>query len=244
MSTERKVVITGIGVVTPVGSDLVSFWDSIKNGRSGVSNITSFDTTNHDCKIAGEVKNFEPAQYFKNPKDVRRTDRYTQLGMAASKMALEDSGVALESLDLTRFGVIIGSGIGGLKTLSDQITIMNEKGPGRISPFMIPMMISNMVSGLVSMEYGLAGPNYSPVSACATACHALGEAWRMIRDGDADLFLAGGSEATVAPIGIGGFAAMRALSTRNDDPTRASRPFDKDRDGFVAGEGSGTLILE
>ena len=244
MPIDRKVVITGIGVVTPVGNDLATFWDSIKNGKSGIDRICAFDTTDYDCKIAGEVKNFNPTPFFNNPKDVRRTDRYTQFGMAAAKMALADSGIDLEKVDRTRFGVVIGSGIGGLKTLSDQIGVLNAKGPGRISPFMIPMMISNMASGLVSMELNLCGPNFSTVSACATACHAIGESWRMIQHGEADLMLAGGAEATVVPIGVGGFAAMKALSTRNDDPQRASRPFDKDRDGFVMGEGSGVLLIE
>ncbi len=233
-----------MGVITPVGNDLPSFWDAIKHGKSGIDRITAFDLTGHDCKIAGEVKDFQPANYFKNPKDVRRSDRYTQFGMAAAKMAMADSGIDIEAVDRTRFGVVIGSGIGGLRTLSDQITIMNAKGPGRISPFMIPMMISNMASGLVSMELGLSGPNFSTVSACATACHAVGEAWRMIQHGEADVFLCGGAEATVVPIGIGGFAAMKALSTRNDEPQKASRPFDKDRDGFVMGEGAGVIVLE
>ena len=244
MPTDRKVVITGIGVVTPVGNNLPSFWESIKGGKSGIGRITAFDLTGHDCHIAGEVKDFNATPFFNNPKDIRRTDRYTQFGMAAAKMALEDSGMDLESVDRDRFGVVIGSGIGGLKTLSDQMKTMFDKGPDRISPFMIPMMISNMASGLVSMEFGLAGPNFATVSACATACHAIGEAWRMIQHGEADIFLCGGAEATIVPIGIGGFAAMRAMSTRNDDPQRASRPFDKDRDGFVMGEGAGVLMIE
>ncbi|MEI8235491.1 MAG: beta-ketoacyl-ACP synthase II [Verrucomicrobiota bacterium] len=244
MSTDRKVVITGIGVVTPIGKDLASFWDSLKNGRSGIDRICSFDTTDYDCKIAGEVKEFNAAPFFKNPKDVRRTDRFVQLAMAAAKMAMADSGVDLEKVDRTRFGTIVGSGIGGLHTLCEQHTVLMNKGPNRISPFMIPMMISNMASGLVSMEFGLAGPNFSTTSACATACHAVGEAWRMIQHGEADIFLCGGTEATVVPIGVAGFAAMKALSTRNDEPQRASRPFDKDRDGFVMGEGSGILVIE
>jgi len=245
MTNERRVVITGMGVVSPVGNDLQTFWNNLKNGVSGIGTISQFDATAFDTRIAGEVKNFEPAPYFKNPKDVRRTDRYTQFAMAASKMAIADAGIDLATYDdLTRFGVIIGSGIGGLKSLSDQHTVLMNKGPGRVSPFMIPMLISNMASGLVSMEFGLQGPNFSTTSACATACHAIGEAWRMIVYGEADAFLAGGAEATVVPLGIAGFAAMKAMSTRNDEPTRASRPFDKDRDGFVMGEGSGILVLE
>jgi 3-oxoacyl-[acyl-carrier-protein] synthase II len=245
MTNERRVVVTGIGVVTPLGNDIATFWDNIKNGVSGIDRITQFDPTDYDCKIAGEVRDFNPTPFFNNPKDVRRTDRYTQFGMAAAKMAMQDAGLTISEYgDTSRFGVIIGSGIGGLKSLGDQHTILMNKGPGRISPFMIPMMISNMASGLVSMEFGLRGPNFATVSACATACHALGEAWRMIRYDEADAFLAGGAEATIVPLGVGGFAAMKALSTRNDEPQRASRPFDKDRDGFVMGEGAGVLLLE
>jgi len=245
MTSERRVVITGIGVVTPLGLDLHTFWNNIKNGVSGIDRITAFDPTEFECQIAGEVKNFNPVTYFKNPKDARRTDRFTQLGMAAAKIAFADAEVEPDKIaDLTRFGVIIGSGIGGLKTLEDQHTALMNKGPSRVSPFMIPMMISNMASGLVSMEFGLRGPNFATVSACATACHAIGEAWRMIRFNEADAFLAGGTEAAVVSLGIAGFSAMKALSTRNDEPKRASRPFDKDRDGFVMGEGAGILVLE
>jgi 3-oxoacyl-[acyl-carrier-protein] synthase II len=245
MSTERKVVVTGMGVVTPIGNDLKTFWDNAVNGVSGIDRVTAFDVSAYDCQIGGEVRGFNAVEHFKNPKDVRRTDRYTHLAMAASKMALADSGIDAENYpDKTNFGVIVGSGIGGLKTIEDQHTILMTKGPGRISPFMIPMMINNMASGLIAMEYGLQGPNFATVSACATACHAIGEAWRMIRFGEADAFLAGGSEATIVPLGLGGFAAMKALSTRNDEPQRASRPWDKDRDGFVMGEGAGILVLE
>jgi 3-oxoacyl-[acyl-carrier-protein] synthase II len=239
------VVITGIGVVTPVGNDLATFWNNIKNGVSGIGPITAFDATDYDCRIGGEVRNFNPVEFYKNPKDARRSDRYTQLAMAAAKLAVVDAAVELDKIaDPNRFGVIIGSGIGGLKTLEDQHTVLMTKGPSRISPFMIPMMISNMASGMVSIEFGLSGPNFATVSACATACHAVGEAWRMIRYGEADAFLAGGSEGAIVPLGIGGFAAMKALSTRNDEPERASRPFDKDRDGFVMGEGAGVVVLE
>ncbi|MGB8353234.1 MAG: beta-ketoacyl-ACP synthase II [Chthoniobacteraceae bacterium] len=245
MTSERRVVITGIGVVTPLGLDLHTFWNNIKNGVSGIDRITAFDPTEFDCQIAGEVKNFNPVTYFKNPKDTRRTDRFTQLGMAAAKIAFADAAVEPDKIaDLTRFGVIIGSGIGGLKTLEDQHTALMNKGPSRVSPFMIPMMISNMASGMVSMEFGLQGPNFATVSACATACHAIGEAWRMIRFNEADAFLAGGTEAAVVSLGIAGFSAMKALSTRNNEPQRASRPFDRDRDGFVMGEGAGVLVLE
>ncbi|MES2569011.1 MAG: beta-ketoacyl synthase N-terminal-like domain-containing protein, partial [Verrucomicrobiota bacterium] len=245
MSQPRRVVITGMGVVSPIGNDLPTFWENATNGVSGIGKVTLFDVSQYDCQIGGEVKGFEPVKWFKNPKDWRRADRYSQLAMAASRMAIEDAGLTeISEEESERFGVMIGSGIGGLKSLEDQHTVLMTKGPGRISPFMIPMMISNMASGLVSMEFGWCGPNFAPVSACSTAAHAIGEAWRMIRDGDADVFAAGGSEATIVPLGIGGFAAMRALSTRNDEPTRASRPFDRDRDGFVMSEGSGIVILE
>jgi len=244
MTNERRVVVTGMGVTTPLGNDITTFWNNIKQGVSGVDRIAAFDTTDYACKIAAEVRDFAPAKYFKNPKEVRRTDRYTQLAMAASKMAYDDAGLTLDGIDTVRFGVILGSGIGGLKTLEDQHSVLMNKGPDRVSPFMIPMMISNMASGLVSMEYGLRGPNFATVSACATACHAIGEAWRMIVYDEADAFLAGGSEAAVIPLGIAGFAAMKALSLRNDDPKAASRPWDRERDGFVMGEGAGVLVIE
>ncbi len=242
--TDRRVVITGMGVVSPIGNDLKTFWRNLIAGVSGIGHITAFDTTNYDCKIAGEVRGYDPALYFSNPKDVRRSDRYAQLTMGAAKMAFNDSGVDLASVDLTRFGCMLGSGIGGLTTLETQHTALVNKGPRRVSPFMIPMMISNMASGLVSMEYGLQGPNICHVSACATANNAIGEAWRVIKFGDAEIFLAGGSEASVCTLGVSGFDAMKALSNRNDDPERASRPFDKDRDGFVLSEGAGVIVIE
>jgi 3-oxoacyl-[acyl-carrier-protein] synthase II len=242
--SERRVVITGIGVVSPVGNDLPSFWESLKAGRSGIGRISAFDTEKFDCQIAGEVSGYDPVPYYKTPKDVRRTDRYTQLAMGAAKMSLDDSGLDLAAVDLDRTGVMIGSGVGGLATMETQVGQMLTKGPDRTSPFMIPMMISNMASGFISMEYGLRGPNMAIVTACATANHCMGEAWRIIKFGDADVMLTGGSEACIVPVGIAGFAAMRALSVRNDEPERASRPFDKDRDGFVMGEGAGVIILE
>jgi 3-oxoacyl-[acyl-carrier-protein] synthase II len=232
-----------MGVVTPVGTDLQKFWNNLVEGRSGIRRVTLLDPSQFDCQIGGEVDGFEPTKYFKTPKDARRADRYSQLGMAASKLAFADAGLT-EAPDPDRFGVILGSGIGGLRTLEDQHTILMNKGPSRVSPFTIPMMISNMASGLVSIDLGLRGPNYAPVSACATSAHSIGEAWRMIRDGDADAFLAGGAEAAIAPMGMAGFAAMKALSTRNDEPEKASRPFDRDRDGFVMGEGAGMVVLE
>ena len=242
--SNRRVVVTGLGVVSPIGIDLKSFWENLVNGKSGIRPITQFDSATFDCHIAGEILGFNPSLYFKNPKDVRRADRFAQLAMASAKLAIEDSGLDLQSIDRTRFGVLVGSGIGGLKSLEDQHTILMNKGASRISPFMVPMMIVNMASGLISMEYDLEGPNFSIVTACATAANSIGEAWRMIRYGDADGFLAGGSEAVISPLGIAGFCSMRAMSTRNDQPEKASRPFDRDRDGFVMGEGAGILVLE
>jgi 3-oxoacyl-[acyl-carrier-protein] synthase II len=244
MNTDRRVVITGMGVVTPVGNDLKTFWHNLQNGVSGVQRIQAFDTSAYDCQIAGEVRDFDPKNYFTNPKDVRRTDRYTHLAMAAAKMAMQDSGIDLEKVNHHRFGAIVSSGIGGLKTLEDQHSALLNKGPGRVSAFTIPMLISNMASGLISMEYGLQGPNLCIVTACATSNNAIGESWRMIKFGDADIFLAGGAEASIIPIGLAGFSAMKALSTRNDEPERASRPFDRDRDGFVMGEGAGVVVVE
>ena len=242
--SERRVVVTGIGVISPVGNDLASFWDSVVHGRSGIRKFEAFDSTNFDCKIAGEVTGFEAAKYFKNPKTAKRTDRFTQFAMAGTKMALEDSGVDLEKVDRTRFGVMIGSGIGGLYSMEEEAHRLADRGPSRVSPFTIAMMISNMASGMVSMEYDLRGPNMCIVTACATANNSIGEAWRIIKFGDADAFIAGGAEATITPLGIAGFASMKALSCRNDDPTKACRPFDKDRDGFVMSEGAGIVVLE
>src|SRR5437667_2575983 len=245
MNNDRRVVITGLGSITPLGNDVETFWSNLKNGVSGIRAIDAFDTAAYDCKIGGQVPNFDPKPFFKNPKDVRRTDRFTQLSMAAAKMAVDDSGIDVENLERRdRFGVIVSTGIGGLKTLQDQLTILLTKGPSRNSTFTIPMLISNMASGRISMEYGLRGPNMCIVTACATSNNAIGESWRIIKFGDADVFLAGGAEASVVAIGLAGFSAMRALSTRNDEPERASRPFDRDRDGFVMSEGAGVVVVE
>jgi len=242
--SERRVVITGMGVLTPLGNDIETFWKNLREGRSGIRRFEAFDTTDFACKIAGEIVGFEPVPYFKTPKDARRTDRFTQFAMAASKMALEDSGIDLGSVDHDLFGVMIGSGIGGLRSMEDECKRLLERGPSRVSPFTIAMMISNMASGVVSMEYDLRGPNMSIVTACATSNNSIGEAWRIIKFGDADVFLAGGTEATITPLGVSGFISMRAMSLRNDEPERASRPFDRDRDGFVMGEGAGIFVLE
>jgi len=242
--SERRVVITGLGVISPVGSDIPTFWKNLTEGRSGVTRYEAFDTTGYDCLIAGEVKDFNPVLWFKTLKDARRADRFAQFAMAGAKLALEDSGIDLQTVDRERFGVIVGSGIGGLRTIEDEAKKLFDRGPTKLSPFTIAMMISNMASGLISMEYGLSGPNMSIVTACATSNNCIGEAWRIIKFGDADAFVAGGAEATISPIGVAGFSCMRALSTRNDEPEKASRPFDKDRDGFVMGEGTGVVILE
>ncbi len=242
---ERRVVITGMGVVTPVGNDLETFWSNLKNGVSGIHTIDAFDTTGYDCRIGGQVRDFDPKPFFKNPKDVRRTDRFTHFAMAAAKMAIADSGIDVARLnERDRFGVIVGTGIGGLKTLQDQLRILLTKGPGRNSPFTIPMLIGNMAGGVISMEFGLRGPNLCIVTACASSNNAIGESWRIIKFGNADIFIAGGSEASIVEIGVAGFSAMKALSTRNDEPERASRPFDRERDGFVISEGAGIVVIE
>src|SRR6201987_996081 len=245
MNFDRRVVITGLGAVTPVGNNVETFWSNLKNGVSAISVIDAFDTTAYDCKIGGQIRDFDPKPFFKNPKDVRRTEVFPQLAMAAAKMAVADSWIDTENLKQRhRFGVIVSTGIGGLKTLQDQLTILLTKGPSRNSPFTIPMLISNMASGVISMEFDLHGPNLRIVTACATSNNAIGESWRIIKFGDADIFLAGGSEASVVEIGLAGFSAMKALSTRNDEPERASRPFDRDRDGFVVSEGAGIVVVE
>lgn len=241
---ERRVVITGMGCLSPLGNDLGTTWEGLKAGKSGISTITQLDPEPFECKIAGEIKNFNPDGYFGVPKDARRADRYVQFAVAASKMAMEDSGLDVSQIDPRRFGVMVGSGIGGLATLEREHTTYMTKGPKRVSPFTIPMMISNIASGIISMEFGLMGPNMVIVTACATSNHNIGEAWRMIKFGDADGFICGGAEATILPMGLSGFSNMKALSTRNDDPQRASRPFDKNRDGFVMGEGAGVVVLE
>jgi 3-oxoacyl-[acyl-carrier-protein] synthase II len=241
--SERRVVITGMGVVTPLGNSVGEMWTPLMGGGCGVDRITAFDASGFDTQIAAEVKNFTPGG-FPSPKDVRRADRFSQFAVTAGHQALLQSGLDLAKENLDEIGVFIGSGIGGLCTTEEQHTIMLQKGPGRMSPFMIPMLILNMASGLFSMFYNLRGPNVAHCSACATSTHALGEAWRTLKMGDAQVMFAGGSEATVIPLGIGGFCAMRAMSTRNDEPQRASRPFDQGRDGFVMGEGAGIFVLE
>jgi 3-oxoacyl-[acyl-carrier-protein] synthase II len=242
--TDRRVVITGMGIVSPLGHDLDTFWNRILAGHCGIDRISAFDASRHDSRIAAEVRDFDPVPAFPSAKEVRRTDRFAQFGVYAGYTALKDSGLDLDRLNRDEAGVLIGSGIGGLATLEAQHKILLERGPGRLSPFLIPMLILNMASGLFSMYYRLRGPNLATCSACATSSHAIGEAWRTIKMGDATVMFAGGSEATIVPVGIGGFCAMKALSTRNDEPQRSSRPFDLERDGFVMGEGAGVVVLE
>ena len=242
--SDRRVVITGLGLVTPVGHTTDEVWQNLLAGKSGVDKITQFDASAYDCQIAAEVKNFDPTPHFPSPKEIRRTDRFSQFGIAAGHRALLDSGLDLAKENTDEIGVFIGSGIGGLATTEEQHKVLLQKGPGRLSPFMIPMLILNIGSGLFSMYYKLRGPNLATCSACATSNHAIGEAWRTIKMGDASVMFAGGTEATIVTLGIGGFCAMRAMSTRNAEPTKASRPFDVGRDGFIMGEGAGVLVLE
>jgi 3-oxoacyl-[acyl-carrier-protein] synthase II len=243
-STDRRVVVTGLGVVSSLGQDIDTFWTHLLASRCGIDRITSFDVADYDCQIAAEVKNFDPTPAFPSAKEVRRSDRFAQFGIHAGCQALKDSGLDLDTADRDEIGVFIGSGIGGLYTTAEQHKVLLSKGPGRLSPFMIPMLILNMASGMFSMFYKLRGPNLATCSACATATHAIGEAWRTLRMGDAKVMFAGGTEATIVPLGIGGFCAMKAMSTRNDAPQRASRPFDAERDGFVMGEGAGVIVME
>jgi 3-oxoacyl-[acyl-carrier-protein] synthase II len=243
MSTRRRVVVTGIGAVTPLGNDAKTFWTNLLAGRSGMAPITHFDASDHDVRFAAEVKDFDTAQCG-DRKEVRKMDRFTQYGVAAASMAVEDSGLVIDERDAPRIGVLVGSGIGGIETLERQHEVLRTKGPGRISPFFIPMMIVNMATGMISMRFGAKGPSNATVTACASGANAIGDAFRVIQYGDADVMIAGGAEAPVTPIAVGGFASMKALSTRNDEPERASRPFDAERDGFVIGEGAGVVILE
>lgn len=240
---DRRVVITGLGAVTPLGNTVDEYWESLKAAKNGIGLITHFDASQHSSKIAAEVKDFD-IHKFADPKITRRMDTFVQYAVAAAKMALADSGFEINEENAPRIGVLIGSGIGGVETWETQQTNIMTHGPKRVSPFFVPMLIANMASGLVAILTGAKGPNMAVVTACATACHSIGEAWHMIRRGDADAMMAGGAEAAVRPLSCAGFCSMKAFSTRNDDPEHASRPFDKDRDGFVMGEGSGVLVLE
>ncbi|OHW62674.1 3-oxoacyl-[acyl-carrier-protein] synthase 2 [Andreesenia angusta] len=239
----RRVVITGLGVLSPIGNGKESFYQALRAGKSGIGKITRFDTEAFSTKIAGEVKDFNPEEHI-DKKELKKMDRYTQFAVIASKMAVEDAALDLDSIDRERFGVVLGSGTGGMETFEEQYAKYMEKGPRRISPFFIPMMITNMAAGQVSIYLGARGINETIVTACASATHATGDAFKAIQRGAADIVIAGGTEAPLTPMSLGGFSAMKALSTRNDEPERASRPFDKERDGFVMAEGAGVLVLE
>lgn len=240
---KRRVVITGLGIVSPVGNDIDSAWDNIVNGRSGIGRITRFDPSAFNAQIAGEVKDFDITQ-FMSAKEAKQMDVFIHYGVAAGMQAWRDAGIEITEENADRIGTIIGSGIGGLPRIEETQVEYLERGPRRISPFFVPASLINLISGQLSIMLGLKGPSYAVVSACTTGLHSIGDAARLIEYGDADVMVAGGAESTVSPLGIGGFAAMRALSTRNDDPTTASRPWDRDRDGFVLGEGAGALVLE
>jgi 3-oxoacyl-[acyl-carrier-protein] synthase II len=239
----RRVVVTGLGALTPVGNTTEEFWSALKQGKSGVGPITRFDATGYPTRIAGEVRNFDEGKYV-DKKEARRLDPYLKYALATSVMAVEDAALDPARVDATRFGVLIGSGIGGITTLIEGEEVRRTKGFDRVSPFVVPMLIINMAAGLVSMRFGAKGPNSSVVTACATGNHAIGDAFKIIERGDADVMIAGGAEAMIVPLTIAGFCSMKAMSTRNDEPEKASRPFDAGRDGFVCGEGAGIVVLE
>ncbi|MEM8830159.1 MAG: beta-ketoacyl-ACP synthase II [Cyanobacteria bacterium P01_G01_bin.19] len=239
----KRVVITGLGAITPIGNNLTEYWAGLLQGRSGVGSVTLFDASKHACQIAAEVKDFDPHQYL-DKKDAKRMDRFAQFGVCASKQAIADSGLVIDELNADRIGVLIGTGVGGLQVMEDQNENLLTKGPRKVSPFTIPMMISNMAAGLTAIHTGAKGPNSCTVTACAAGSHAIGDAFRLVQGGYADAMICGGAEAAVTPLSFAGFCSAKALSTRNEDPDSASRPFDRDRDGFVMGEGAGILLLE
>ena len=239
----NRVVITGMGIISPLGTGKDEYWKSLIQGKSGISRITRFDVTDYPTKIAGEVHDFDPNDYM-DKKEARRMDRFTQFAVAAASLSLEDSGLDLDREDLDRVGVILGTGIGGTETFEEQHRVLLEKGPNRVSPFFVPMMIGNMGAGQISIQFGLCGPNLTIVNACASSANAVGEAFKLLQRGGADIVLSGGAEAAITPMSTAGFCSMKAMSTNNDVPEKASRPFDAQRDGFVMGEGGGVLILE
>ncbi|NJO43775.1 MAG: beta-ketoacyl-ACP synthase II [Cyanobacteria bacterium CRU_2_1] len=239
----KRVVVTGLGAITPIGNTLADYWDGLLSGRNGIGTITLFDASRHDCRIAGEVKGFDP-QVYMDRKEAKRMDRFAQFAVAASKQALANAEFVINDLNAEQVGVMIGTGIGGLKVMEDQQEVYLTRGPDRCSPFMVPMMIANMAAGLTAIQVGAKGPNACTVTACAAGSNAIGDAFRIIQRGYAQAMICGGAEAAVTPLSFAGFAACKALSTRNDDPAHACRPFDRDRDGFVMGEGAGILILE
>lgn len=241
---KRRVVVTGLGAVTPLGNSKNEFWNALMDGRNGVGRLTHFNPTGFDCRIAAETKNFDPSKYITNAKELRRMERFVQFAVCSAKMAVEDAKLDISREDPYRIGVIVGSGIGGLKIIQDQSVIWHERGPSRLAPLLIPMLIVNMAPGQISISLGIKGPNSCVATACATGNHSIGEAFRIIQHGYADVMVSGGTEAAIIETAVGGFCALKALSTRNDDPGHASRPFDKNRDGFVMGEGCGIAILE
>ncbi len=240
---QKRVVITGLGAITPIGKNLADYWDGLLQGRNGVGLVTLFDASQHACQIAAEVKDFDPHEYL-DKKDAKRMDRFAQFGVCASKQAIADAKFEIDELNADRVGVLIGTGVGGLRTMEIQNENLIAKGPRKVSPFTIPMMISNMAAGLTAIHTGAKGPNSCTVTACAAGSHAIGDAFRLVQGGYADAMICGGAEAAVTPLSFAGFCSAKAVSTRNDDPARASRPFDRDRDGFVMGEGSGILFIE
>ena len=240
---ERRVVVTGIGVVSPIGIGLKNFEEGVFTGRNGIKRITRFDPSSFRSQMGGEVNGLRMEDYL-SPKDVRRMDRFTQLGMIAAQEAIEGAGIDINGKYLEEMGVLVGSGVGGLETIEREKTHLLEKGPQRVSPFLVPMLITDITSAQIAIKYGFAGPNLSVSTACATGNHAIGEAFKIIQRGQAEVMITGGTEAAITPLGLAGFCSMRALSTRNDDPQRASRPFDRERDGFVMGEGAGIVVLE
>ena len=239
----RRVVVTGLGLVTPLGTGVEKTWKALCDGESGIGRITRFDPTGYDAQIAGEVKDFDPAQFIEK-KEIKKMDTFIHYAVGASQLAVDDAKLKVAPEEATRVGVYIGSGIGGLGSIEHYHDVLREKGPGRVSPFFIPMTIINLASGQVAIRVGAKGPNSCAVTACATGNHCIGDAYRLIQRDDADVMIAGGAEAAITPLGVAGFASAKALSFRNDDPTKASRPFDKDRDGFVLGEGAGVVVLE
>jgi len=240
---KNRVVITGMGIVSPIGIGIKNFEEALFAGKSGVTRITHFDASSYPSQIAGEVKNFDPRNYF-SPKEAKRMDRFTQFGVAAAEEAIKGAEIDFKKEDLGKTGILVGSGVGGLSTIEREETVLIKKGPQRVSPFLIPMLITDMVSAQIAIRYKFTGPNFSISTACATGTHSIGEAFKIIQRGDAKAMIAGGAEAAVTPLGLAGFCSMRALSTRNGEPTKASRPFDRERDGFVVGEGAGIVVLE
>ena len=239
----QRVVVTGLGAVTPIGNNVAEYWSGLTSGRNGVATISLFDASRHACRFAAEVKQFDPAGFIE-PKDAKRWDRYCKFGVVAAKQALDDAGLKITEANADRIGVSIGSGVGGLLTMETQAHVLEGKGPGRVSPFTVPMMIPNMATGLAAIALGAKGPSSAVATACAAGSNAIGDAFRLLQLGKADAMVCGGAESAITPLGVAGFASAKALSFRNDDPATASRPFDKDRDGFVIGEGSGLLVLE